>query len=44
MTLVLVVCLFISCNVLPMLINILELAFNYFNPYMLDLSNLMVVS
>ncbi|CAI4228730.1 unnamed protein product [Auanema sp. JU1783] len=42
-TLVLVVCLFISCNVLPLTVNFLELVFMIVNSYLIDLSNLMVV-
>lgn len=54
-TLVLVVCLFISCNVLvsflsfttiifqPLTVNFLELLFMIANSYLIDLSNLMVV-
>ncbi|PIC19405.1 hypothetical protein B9Z55_024971 [Caenorhabditis nigoni] len=42
-TLVLVVCLFISCNVLPLTVNFLELLFGIINSYLIDLSNLMVV-
>ncbi|KAI1716334.1 7 transmembrane receptor (rhodopsin family) domain-containing protein [Ditylenchus destructor] len=42
-TLVLVVCLFISCNILPLSVNFLELLFNIVNSYLIDLSNLMVV-
>ncbi|VDK43989.1 unnamed protein product [Cylicostephanus goldi] len=43
LTLVLVVCLFISCNVLPLTVNFLELLFMIVNAYLIDLSNLMVV-
>ncbi|ETN80172.1 hypothetical protein NECAME_09338 [Necator americanus] len=43
LTLVLVVCLFISCNVLPLTVNFLELLFEVVNAYLIDLSNLMVV-
>ncbi|KIH68875.1 hypothetical protein ANCDUO_00787 [Ancylostoma duodenale] len=43
LTLVLVVCLFISCNVLPLTVNFLELVFMIVNAYLIDLSNLMVV-
>ncbi|VDM58453.1 unnamed protein product [Angiostrongylus costaricensis] len=43
LTLVLVVCLFISCNVLPLTVNFLELLFMIMNAYLIDLSNLMVV-
>ncbi|VDL69407.1 unnamed protein product [Nippostrongylus brasiliensis] len=43
LTLVLVVCLFISCNVLPLTVNFLELLFMVVNAYLIDLSNLMVV-
>uniref|UniRef100_A0A8L8JTK9 G_PROTEIN_RECEP_F1_2 domain-containing protein n=1 Tax=Heligmosomoides polygyrus TaxID=6339 RepID=A0A8L8JTK9_HELPZ len=43
LTLVLVVCLFISCNVLPLTVNFLELLFKIVNAYLIDLSNLMVV-
>ncbi|VDN03439.1 unnamed protein product [Thelazia callipaeda] len=42
-TLVLVVCLFITCNVLPLAVNFVELIFGYMNSYLIDLSNLMVV-
>ncbi|CAD6189081.1 unnamed protein product [Caenorhabditis auriculariae] len=42
-TLVLVVCLFISCNILPLTVNLLELLMSLVNPYLIDLSNLMVV-
>uniref|UniRef100_A0A915Q692 G-protein coupled receptors family 1 profile domain-containing protein n=1 Tax=Setaria digitata TaxID=48799 RepID=A0A915Q692_9BILA len=42
-TLVLVVCLFITCNVLPLTVNFLELIVGYVNSYLIDLSNLMVV-
>ncbi|VDK53430.1 unnamed protein product [Anisakis simplex] len=42
-TLVLVVCLFISCNMLPLTVNFLELFFGIVNSYLIDLSNLMVV-
>ncbi|VDN58649.1 unnamed protein product [Dracunculus medinensis] len=42
-TLVLVVCLFISCNILPLIVNFLELFFGVTNSYLIDLSNLMVV-
>ncbi|KAI6191651.1 putative G-protein coupled receptor C02B8.5 [Aphelenchoides bicaudatus] len=42
-TFVLVVCLFISCNVLPLTVNFMELLFNIANSYLIDLSNLMVV-
>uniref|UniRef100_A0A915DHA4 G-protein coupled receptors family 1 profile domain-containing protein n=1 Tax=Ditylenchus dipsaci TaxID=166011 RepID=A0A915DHA4_9BILA len=42
-TLVLVVCLFITCNILPLTVNFLELLFNIVNSYLIDLSNLMVV-
>ncbi|CAI5456258.1 unnamed protein product [Caenorhabditis angaria] len=42
-TLVLVVCLFITCNILPLTVNFLELLFGIINSYLIDLSNLMVV-
>ncbi|VDM38590.1 unnamed protein product [Toxocara canis] len=42
-TLVLVVCLFVSCNILPLTVNFLELFFGIVNSYLIDLSNLMVV-
>ncbi|MFH4977805.1 hypothetical protein AB6A40_004514 [Gnathostoma spinigerum] len=42
-TLVLVVCLFITCNILPLTVNFLELFFGIVNSYLIDLSNLMVV-
>ncbi|CAB3400156.1 unnamed protein product [Caenorhabditis bovis] len=42
-TLVLVVCLFITCNILPLTVNFLELLFGIINGYLIDLSNLMVV-
>lgn len=42
-TLVLVVCLFVSCNVLPLTVNFLELLLSIENSYLIDLSNLMVV-
>uniref|UniRef100_A0A8R1TRZ7 G_PROTEIN_RECEP_F1_2 domain-containing protein n=2 Tax=Onchocerca TaxID=6281 RepID=A0A8R1TRZ7_ONCVO len=43
MALVVVVCLFITCNILPLTINFLELLFGYVNSYLIDLSNLIVV-
>ncbi|VIO88110.1 Uncharacterized protein BM_BM1902 [Brugia malayi] len=42
-TLVVVVCLFITCNILPLTVNFLELIFGYINAYLIDLSNLIVV-
>uniref|UniRef100_A0A914BZG7 G-protein coupled receptors family 1 profile domain-containing protein n=1 Tax=Acrobeloides nanus TaxID=290746 RepID=A0A914BZG7_9BILA len=42
-TLVLVVCLFVTCNILPLTVNFLELLFDLINTYLIDLSNLMVV-
>ncbi|TKR80290.1 hypothetical protein L596_014386 [Steinernema carpocapsae] len=42
-TLVLVVFLFISCNVLPLAVNIMELFAGIVNAYLIDLSNIMVV-
>ncbi|KAH7728283.1 Protein FRPR-1 [Aphelenchoides avenae] len=42
-TLVLVVCLFIACNILPLTVNFLELLLNLVNSYLIDFSNLMVV-
>ncbi|CAJ0583580.1 unnamed protein product, partial [Mesorhabditis spiculigera] len=43
LTLVLVVALFVSCNILPLTVNFLELFLGFVNTYMIDLSNLMVV-
>ncbi|KAE9547458.1 hypothetical protein FO519_009328 [Halicephalobus sp. NKZ332] len=42
-TLILVVCLFIACNILPLTVNFLELTLNVVNTYLIDLSNFMVV-
>ncbi|KAM3729167.1 putative G-protein coupled receptor [Dirofilaria immitis] len=42
-TLVVVVCLFITCNILPLTVNLLELISGYVNSYLIDLSNFMVV-
>ncbi|CAD5228364.1 unnamed protein product [Bursaphelenchus okinawaensis] len=42
-TFVLVVCLFIACNIMPLTVNFLELMLAIENSYLIDASNLMVV-
>ncbi|GMT03125.1 hypothetical protein PENTCL1PPCAC_25299, partial [Pristionchus entomophagus] len=42
-TLILVVALFVTCNILPLTVNLLEMLMQIENPYLIDLSNLMVV-
>ncbi|GMT33610.1 hypothetical protein PFISCL1PPCAC_24907, partial [Pristionchus fissidentatus] len=42
-TLILVVALFITCNILPLTVNLLEMLWQVENAYLIDLSNLMVV-
>ncbi|CAD5235764.1 unnamed protein product [Bursaphelenchus xylophilus] len=42
-TFVLIVCLFIACNIMPLTVNFLELMLSIENSYLIDASNLMVV-